>query len=221
MAEMPLEPRLSNVLLRSFDFGCGEEMLTIAAMCSVEYPFISLSRAVGGSRTSEAKQQLQESIEHFAVQQSDHLTLLNIYREFEESGFNSSWCEAHSLQYRILSRAKEVRKNLLSVLRKFCHDGAVISSCGADAACVRRCIVCGYFSNVAKLGNDGQYHTLRGGGVTVVPHPTSVIAQFGAPPEWVVYNEVHLTRTTQLREVSSIDPRWLMELAPHYYSIKM
>jgi ATP-dependent RNA helicase DDX35 len=86
---------------------------------------------------------------------------------------------------------------------------------------VRKCIVSGYFSHAAKLGHDGMYHTLRGGGVTVSPHPTSVVARFGAPPEWVIYNEVHVgNATTLLREVTKIDPKWLAELAPHYFNIK-
>jgi ATP-dependent RNA helicase DDX35 len=216
MAEMPLEPRLCSVLLSSFDFGCGEEMLTVAAMCSVEYPFISV-RARG---SSEAKLKVEKDIEEFAVQHSDHLTLLNIYRRFEESGFSSSWCDSMSLQHRVLARAKEIRKNLHSVLLRSAEPGTVISSCGDDDVTVRRCLVAGYFAHVARLGHDGLYHTLRGGGVSVVPHPTSVLAKFGAPPEWVIYNEVHLSRTTQLRDITKIDPKWLAELAPHYYNVK-
>ena len=32
MAEMPVEPRMAKTLLASWDFGCGEEVLSIAAM---------------------------------------------------------------------------------------------------------------------------------------------------------------------------------------------
>lgn len=216
MAEMPVEPRIARVLLNSYIFRCGEEMLTIAAMCTVEYPFITV-RARG---SNEAKLKVEKDIEEFAVVHSDHLTLLNIYRKFEESGCSSSWCDSMSLQYRVLARAKEIRKNLHSVLLRCGEKGSVISSCADDDAAVRRCLVSGFFSHAAKLGNDGMYHTLRGGGVAVFPHPTSVLAKFGAPAEWVIYNEVHLSRTTQIREVTKIDARWLAELAPHYYNVK-
>ena len=37
-AAMPVEPRLAKCLLSSLTQGCSEEMLSIAAMCSVEYP---------------------------------------------------------------------------------------------------------------------------------------------------------------------------------------
>ena len=32
-----------------------------------------------------------------------------------------------------------------------------------DTATLRRCLVTGFFANVARLGPDGLYHTLRGG----------------------------------------------------------
>jgi HrpA-like RNA helicase len=39
MAEFPLEPNLSKMLILSVDLGCSEEILTITAMLSVESPF--------------------------------------------------------------------------------------------------------------------------------------------------------------------------------------
>jgi len=262
MAEMPVDPRIAHMLLRSFDFGCGEEALSIAAMCSVEYPFINIRSRGGSGSASEARDKLQKDSESFVVQHSDHLTLLRIYQSFVESGCNQSWCDSISLQYKILHRAHEIRKNLRSVLLR-CRrlvvqqqqqqhrqsssssssqvgitssssstsadtgcagsggdDGGgevVLASCGEDYISLRKCLVAGFFSHAARLGHDGQYHTLRGR-VTVAPHPQSVVAKHGAPPEWVVYNEVQLSKDNPLlREVTYIDPRWLDEIAPHYY----
>jgi ATP-dependent RNA helicase DHX8/PRP22 len=39
MAEFPLEPALSKMLIVSAELGCSEEILTIVAMLSVENPF--------------------------------------------------------------------------------------------------------------------------------------------------------------------------------------
>ena len=39
MAEFPLEPNLSKMLLLSVDLGCSDEILTITAMLSVDNPF--------------------------------------------------------------------------------------------------------------------------------------------------------------------------------------
>lgn len=139
MAEMPIEPRLANTLLRSFDFGCGEEMLTISAMCSVEYPFITIRKK--GNHLLDAKTKLLKDKKEFYIHDSDHLTLLNIYNQFKESGYSQSWCDSYSLQYRILLRAKEIRKNLLSILKKSRSDGVIISSCGDDDIAIKKCLV--------------------------------------------------------------------------------
>ena len=84
------------------------------------------------------------------------MTLLQIYEAFTESGHSSSWCDTFSLQYKILSRAKEVRKNLLNMLKQFSakREGYVISSCRDDHTNILKCLVCGYFSHAAKLGSD-------------------------------------------------------------------
>jgi len=63
--------------------------------------------------------------------------------------------------------------------------------------------------------------TVRGN-VSVTPHAQSVVAQLGSPPEWVIFGEIFLTKdSVEMREVSKIDPLWLVQLAEHYYSLKM
>ena len=49
MADMPLEPRLARCLLSSLDprLGCSEEMLSVAAMCSVDNPFVTMRHRFG------------------------------------------------------------------------------------------------------------------------------------------------------------------------------
>ena len=244
MAEMPVEPRLAKCLLASFEFGCSEEILSIAAMCSVEYPFNSVK---GGksSGAMEAKQRLLDCIGEFAMLEGDHLTLLNIYRAFDtcfedraEGGFRGggsssggstsnksradsvrSWCDSHCLQSRILTRAAEVRAHLRGMLVRFAPRGCALSSCGEDTVAVRKCLVAGYFAHAAQLGSDGRYWTVRGRHAVVL-HPLSVLARFGTPPEWVVFNDVVHTKQAMIREVTRVDPHWLVDLASHFYQLK-
>ena len=44
--------------------------------------------------------------------------------------------------------------------------------------------------------------------------------RFGAPPEWVLFNEVVHSKQTMIRELTKIDPKWLLEIAGHYFTIK-
>jgi len=235
MAEMPVEPRLARCLLASFDFGCAEDMLSIAAMCSVEYPFITVK---GGKSAGalEAKQRLMDCIGEFARLEGDHLTLLGIYRAYaavvddppgaghgaskgSRADAGRSWCDAHCLQPRMLARAAEVRAHLKGMLRRVAHHGAEFESCGEDTVAVRQCLVAGYFAHAAQLGSDGRYWTVRGRHAVNV-HPLSVLARFGAPPEWVIFNDVVHTKYAMIREVTRIDPHWLIDFASHFYALK-
>lgn len=104
MAEMPVEPRLSRCLLMSFELGCVEEMLSVAAMCDVDYPFVTLR----SKASDESKQRLADSLSQFVSLEGDHITLLNIFKGFVAFGYSSSWAESMMLNSRILLRAKEV-----------------------------------------------------------------------------------------------------------------
>ena len=42
-------------------------------------------------------------------------------------------------------------------------------------------------------------------------------ALFNRQPDWVIYHEVVLTTQEYMREVTAIDPKWLVEFAPNFY----
>ena len=46
-------------------------------------------------------------------------------------------------------------------------------------------------------------------------HPSSAL--FGKSPQWVVYHELVQTTKEYMREVSTIDPKWLIEVAPRFF----
>ena len=46
-------------------------------------------------------------------------------------------------------------------------------------------------------------------------HPSSAL--FHRQPEWVVYHEVVQTTKEYMREVTAIDPKWLVEFAPAFF----
>ena len=46
-------------------------------------------------------------------------------------------------------------------------------------------------------------------------HPSSCL--FENLPMWVIYFELVLTSKEYMRNLIEIDPKWLLEIAPHYY----
>jgi len=148
----------------------------------------------------------------FSVHEGDHLTLLNVYRAFIKNKKNSKWCHENFLNYKSLSHAVRIKEQLESILKRF---QIPIVSCNGDDEVIRKCILSGFFANVAKYHPLGEYRTIRDNHSLHI-HPQSVLAT-ETPPTWVVFNQVLLTGKEYMRDVTVIDPEWLLELAPNYY----
>ena len=72
----------------------------------------------------------------------------------------------------------------------------------------------GFFRNAAKKDPQEGYRTLVDAQMVSI-HPSSAL--FHRQPEWVVFHEVVQTTKEYLREVTTIDPKWLVEYAPAFF----
>ncbi|XP_014676096.1 PREDICTED: probable ATP-dependent RNA helicase DHX35 [Priapulus caudatus] len=203
MAEFPLEPMFAKMLLESGKFECSEEILSIAAMLNIECVFTTPS--IGKAKADRAKYQ-------FSVEEGDHLTLLNVYESFIKKKKSARWCHENYLNYKGLMRVVDVRNQLKGLLQRF--EIPLVSAEG-DADRICRCIAAGFFANAARLHYTGEYRTVKDD-LPIHVHPSSVLYAL-KPAQWVMFNEVLLTSRAYMRNVTAIDPRWLYELAPHYY----
>ncbi|CAG8613199.1 5761_t:CDS:10, partial [Paraglomus occultum] len=215
LAEFPVDPMLGKILLDSPRFGCSTEILTIAAMISVQNVFIVPSNATAKAESARR---------NFAVEEGDHLTLLNgnnhfnyeqpVYTAFTTRGQKSArWCHDHFLNFRALSRAFSIRSQLLKFLKRF---NIPLESCGNDTVKIRKCLVSGYFANAAKMMPDGSFKTIRDD-ATLHIHPSSVLFTRNAP--YVIFHEVVETTKPFMRDLTVIDPAWLSELAKAMYGL--
>jgi pre-mRNA-splicing factor ATP-dependent RNA helicase DHX38/PRP16 len=94
-----------------------------------------------------------------------------------------------------------------------------MSSSGTDWDVVRKTICSGYFHNAAKIKGIGEYVNLRTG-IPCVLHPSSAIYGLGFTPDYVVYHELVMTSKEYMQCVTSVDPHWLAELGPMFFSVK-
>ncbi|KAA8903152.1 P-loop containing nucleoside triphosphate hydrolase protein [Sphaerosporella brunnea] len=210
MAELPLDPMLSRTLLASVSLGCFSQMLSIAAMTTVQNVFITHADS---SSSSENKKRL------FAVDEGDHLTLLNVYTAFTTRGKRSSaWCRDHSLNYKALTRAVSVRQQLWRYLLRFFPDLESTSCDAASAETIRKCLVSGYFAHAAQMRADGTFRLVGGGETQLWAHPSSVL--FNRKAEWVVFHEIVETgKKTYIRDLTKVEKEWLLQCAPEYYKV--
>ncbi|KAK9208431.1 hypothetical protein WN944_000785 [Citrus x changshan-huyou] len=205
MAEFPLDPPLSKMLLASVDLGCSDEILTIIAMIQTGHIF---------TRPREKQAKADEKRARFFQPEGDHLTLLAVYEAWKAKNFSLPWCAENFVNSRSLKKAQDVRKQLLAIMDKY-KLGVV--SAGKDFLKIRKAITSGFFFNAARKDPQEGYRTLVENQPVYI-HPSSAL--FQRQPDWVIYNELVMTTKEYMREVIAIDPRWLADLAPKFFKAK-
>ncbi|KAJ9189049.1 hypothetical protein P3X46_000390 [Hevea brasiliensis] len=202
MAEFPLDPPLAKMLLASVDLGCSDEILTIIAMVQTGNVFY---------RPREKQAQADQKRANFFCPEGDHLTLLAVYEAWKAKGFSGPWCSENFVQSRSLRTAQDVRKQLLTIMDKYKLD---VGSAGKDFKKIRKAITAGFFFQTARKDPQGGYRSLVNNQIVYI-HPSSAL--FHRQPDWVIYHEAVMTTKEYMREVTVIDPKWLIELAPRFF----
>jgi len=198
-----MEPPLSKVLIQSVALGCSDEILTLVSMLNVQNVFY---------RPKEKQTQADSKRSKFFQAEGDHLTSLAVYQAWANSKFSNPWCFENFIQARSMRRAQDVRKQLLAIMDRYKLD---IVSAGKNFTKVRKAICSGFFMHAAKKDPQEGYKTMDEGQVVYI-HPSSSL--FNRNPEWIIYHELVLTTKEYMREVMAIEPKWLTELAPRFFS---
>ena len=204
MAEFPLDPALAKMLIFSVDLGCSDEILTIVGMISAGNVFY---------RPKEKQSVADQKKSKFHQSEGDHLTLLAVYNAWKASSFSQSWCYENFIQARSMKRSQDIRKQMSGIMERYRQP---IVSCGKNFNKVRMAICGGFFRHAAKKDPQEGYKTLTEGTVVHI-HPSSAL--FQKQPEWVIYHELVLTSKEYMREVVTIEPKWLTEVAPNFYKV--
>ncbi|XP_011200932.1 putative pre-mRNA-splicing factor ATP-dependent RNA helicase PRP1 [Bactrocera dorsalis] len=207
MSEFPLDPQLAKMLIASCQHNCSNEILSITAMLSVPQCFV---------RPNEAKKPADEAKMRFAHIDGDHLTLLNVYHAFKQSGEDPNWSYENFINFRSLKSADNVRQQLARIMDRFNLKRSSTEFTSKDYYVnIRKALVQGFFMQVAHLERTGHYLTIKDN-QNVQLHPSTCLDH---KPDWVIYNEFVLTTKNYIRTVTDIKPEWLLTLAPQYYEM--
>lgn len=206
MAEFPVDPMLSKMILASEKYKCSEEILTITAMLSVNNSIFY--------RPKDKIILADTARKNFFSPYGDHLTLLNVYNQWRDTDFSIQWCFENFIQHRSMKRARDVRDQLQALMERV--EIAIVSN-STDHIAIRKTIASGFFYHTSKLSKTGSYKTTKHQ-QTVHIHPNSCL--FETLPKWIVYHELVFTTKEYMRNIIEIENEWLLEVAPHYYSAK-
>jgi len=210
-AEFPLDPQLAKMLIMSPEFKCSNEMLSMAAMLSVPMIFI---------RPRECQKDADDAKGRFSHLDGDHLTLLNVFHAYKQYGAGGQdvgqFCYDNYINARSMRSAESVREQLKRTMERL--NITMVSSDFHDKEYypnIRKCLVSGFFMQVAHLEKSGHYLTIKDNQVVAL-HPSTILTH---KPEWALYNEFVLTSKNFIRTVTQVRGEWLMEIAPQYYDI--
>jgi len=210
MARIPLDPRLSRMLIEAAAENCLREIAVIASALSIRDPRERPPAEAARADASHAP---------FRDPDSDFLTLLNIWDRYhgDWEGLRSSarkrrFCREHFLSFPRMREWTYIHDQILEILREQKFP-AVRTKAGSMSrplyGAIHRAAASGLLSRVAVLKEGKMYTAARGREAMLFPGSSL----FGKPPAWIVAAEVVQTGRLYVRTAARIEPGWLESLA--------
>lgn len=208
MAELSIDPSQSKTLLTAVDMGCSTPVLTIVSMLAVQKRGVFYRPRSQQDAADEAKRSFDQP-------EGDQISLMAVYNAWEENDMSEEWCKRNFLKYRMLVEARDTRDQLLEMLkrryRNLSHEN------DNNLTAVRKALCSGYFFNAARrLDSHTRSYVTLADRREVYVHPSSSLTD--QPPKYVLYDDLRVTNREYMTELLVIEPQWLVELAPAFYS---
>ncbi|KAG1786637.1 P-loop containing nucleoside triphosphate hydrolase protein [Suillus plorans] len=152
MAEFPLDPQLSKMLIVSPEFKCSNEILSITAMLSVPNVWL---------RPSNKREEADAAKVLLTVPGGDHLMLLNVYNNYIQNQHDKAWTWTNYLSAQALIQAENVREQLKRTMERFELELVSVQDQKQSTA-IGQALCCGFFMQAAyKVGKIGHYMTFK------------------------------------------------------------
>ncbi|KAK1403211.1 RNA helicase [Heracleum sosnowskyi] len=212
MAELPLEPSLSRTLIEANKYGCLSQALTVVAMLSAETTLLP-----GRSKSNEKKRKQPLPDLPNGSGWGDHIQLLEIFEQWDQTDYSIDWCKDNDLQVRGMKFVKDVRKQLCQIMQKIAKGPLDVRTSKRwkdgqeEYKDLRKALCVGYAGQLAErmLRHNG-YRTIGFKSQLVQVHPSSVLRtdDEGLLPNYVVYHELIATSRPFMRNVCAIEMQW-------------
>jgi len=211
MARLPLDPRLSCMLLEAQARGCLQDTAILAAALSIQDP-----------RERPAEKQAEADAAHalFVDPGSDFITLLRIWHRYDQAvARRTGWqavkqfCRSHYLSFRRMREWRDVFHQIAAELdeqgigsekpaREPVEAGDLSDSW---YAAIHQSILSGFLSNIA-VKKERQIFQASHGRLAMI-FPGSGV--YKNPGQWIVAAEMVETSRLFARSVAVIHPAWL------------
>jgi ATP-dependent helicase HrpA len=205
IAGLPVDPRLGRMLLAATRHNCLTEMLIIAAFLEAQDP---------RERPADAQQHAAQQHALFADRRSDFITVLNLWRAFNEQAAALSrnqlrkWCREHFLSSMRMREWQDLHAQLKEAIAELKLRPNQVPASYAE---LHQAILTGFLGSIGNLDERREYDGPRG--LRFVIAPGTPLAS--RPPKWVVAGSLIETARLYARMVATVDPGWIEAAGAH------
>lgn len=215
MAGLPVDPRISRMILAAVDEHAIPEVLVIASALEAQDP---------RDRPMDKQQAADEAHKQFRHEDSDFLMLLNLWDAWHATkkrlsgGQLKKWCRQNFLSWMRMREWVDVHRQLKDLLAS--SGDKVLEKAAAlhpvkdrknDFAAIHRALMTGLLANLAYKSSEREY--TGAGGNKLALWPGSALS--GKAPKWFVAAELVETSQRFGRTLARIQPEWIERLADH------
>ncbi|PKM13519.1 MAG: ATP-dependent RNA helicase HrpA [Gammaproteobacteria bacterium HGW-Gammaproteobacteria-3] len=206
LAKLPTDPKLARMLLAADENHCLTEVAIIVAALSIQDP-----------REKPADKMQQADAKHaaFRHEESDFLTLLNIWNIFEEQKKHLSnnklrkYCKDQFLSYIRMKEWFDIHAQIMQVIKGELKLKPNMIEAGF--AEIHRALLPGLLSNIGF--RHEQYEYLGARNLKFFIFPGSGLHKL--KPKWIMAAEQVETSKVYARTVAKIEPEWIEACAGH------
>ncbi len=214
MSRYPIDPRDSRMILEAQKEGCVEEVSALAAVVSIHDP---------RNRPKEQSGLADERHARFKHAESDFLTLLNIWNEYQAefkkkgstNGKMKRWCKTNFISYKRMREWRDIYRQITTLnkennikLTSLPKEDWTNKELNNNYGRIHRSLLTGYLSTIA-LKREKNFYRLTKDREGMI-YPGSGI--FNSSGEWIFSFEQVKTSRLFLRTVGNIDVDWLERL---------
>lgn len=215
MARLPVDPRISRMILAAIDEQAVPEVMVIASALEIQDP---------RERPIDKQQAADEAHRQFQNSDSDFLTYLAIWDAWHEQKKKVSgnqlkkWCRQNFLSWMRMREWIDVHRQLRDLLSD--SDDQKLKKAASlhplkdrrnDFAAIHRALMTGLLANLAFKNAEREY--LGAGGNKLVVWPGSGLS--AKPPRWFMAAELVETSQRFGRTLARIQPEWIEPIAAH------
>ena len=211
MAKLPLDPRISRMILEAQDHNCLLETVIIASALSIQDPRM---------RPADAETEADQAHVRFKVHPSDFLSYLKIWEEFnmvplrgKEKDKKKSrsqmrkFCRSNFLSYQRLREWQDIYEQISSILAE--EKGFIMNRTPASYEAIHYTILSGFLRNIGFRKGRNIYQGAQG--KELMLFPGSVIFNKGG--QWIMAAEQVETGRLYARTAANIKVDWIEPLA--------